>query len=113
MIDLEIKQIYKDTISKLLGACEIEKSLNNFIDSYDGTNEDDFHTLMFKLLEHFGEYEDLKIVKEGFDKICVAQSKAKQQIKDVTRQFKKLEGGDALKTPSVVVGVSEEEATEE
>lgn len=99
MIEPKVKEHYKALIKKQNPRQEIFDVLEMFIDKYDGSSDDQFHSIMLVLVSLLSEIEDLKIVKKGFDEIAELSKNTSGEVNSILSRFRDLQAGKEPQLP--------------
>jgi hypothetical protein len=101
MIDHKTKNNYKDLIHKLFSETSIVNPICEFIDTYDGTKDDDFHGLFICILSLLTELSELRIVEKGYNEIIKNSDDMESNISRIVQKYKELEEDKEPEQPAV------------
>lgn len=93
--------VYRRIIEDLKIEPDIKEVLLTFMDTFDGTNEEEFNNLMELVIDVLSRREILKLKAEAYEKMRDAELDYQEKLMEFRREYKSLidSGGDNV--PSV------------
>lgn len=86
----------------------LEKEINNFISTYDGTNEREFKALILALIAMFTSRERLLIESETLQKLKEVEKDLENGQKELRKEYKAVQSGTLMQNHAIPSGPSEE-----
>lgn len=109
MIDPEIKNNYKNLIKKIEIDHPLAEVLEQFVDKYDGSDEDLFNLVSFTMLNTLMELKDLTIAAEGFEAIQGEMDESQNRIDELKDELKLFDEGKENENEPTVSDESQDE----
>ena len=101
----EIKKEYIKLIKNIEGDSVFEEGVIKFIESYDGTNWEDFEILVLSVIGILRKYGDLEIVAGGYEELLSINEDFNKQLNVIKGEYADLESGKVPLAPPVDTGV--------
>ncbi|MFC1722353.1 hypothetical protein ACFL0C_01750 [Patescibacteria group bacterium] len=92
-MDQETKKNYIEMIEKLNSKLSLSENLKEFVNTYDGTNEEETHLMVASAVGALIKYEQAKIKADGYDEVVGANKDFNEWFDGVKNEYKMLEQG--------------------
>jgi hypothetical protein len=93
MIDKETKDRYINIVNALRDE-SLTSSFREFISTFDGSNDKEFHLFVANFISLLIAYKELKIKSKGYDEFVESSDLAASQIENVKKRFESLSRGE-------------------
>lgn len=100
--ETKYKGLFLSLIEKLDQDDPIVVALKNFIETYDGTNEPELIKFLIPIIGIINRFEELEIKAMGFDEILKVSSEQKVQMKELKKDFERIQKGEGPLDPFLV-----------
>lgn len=97
----DLKQNYIKTFESIEMDAALKEALLSFVNTYDGNNEKETHTLLVNLIKVLVESEDMKIKAEGYDELVKLNEKYDEQLNDIVEAAQIVKGERRQIAPAV------------
>jgi len=103
MISSEIKENYINLINKVNADQNLKNLLTEFIQTYNGTNEKEFHNAMLGIIKELIQNQELKIKAGGYDRLKIIQDNNEEYIEEIKDKLDEAEKHTKKPTPFITV----------
>ncbi|KKS16301.1 MAG: hypothetical protein UU77_C0024G0014 [candidate division WWE3 bacterium GW2011_GWC1_41_7] len=100
MKDMDIKNLHRNLIQSLDCSDAVRNLITSFIDSYDGSNHEDFDRLLMKLEGLLVENSSLRIKADSYERLKGIKERYEKEIQDLLEIVDDFKGADLANLPS-------------
>lgn len=101
-MDQETKNNYLDMIEKVGSELSLSENLKKFINTYDGSNEEEANLLIASAIGALIKYEQARIKADGYDQVIEANQDFNEWFSSMKNEYEMLEKGILPPKPPVL-----------
>jgi hypothetical protein len=104
-MDTNRKTNYINLIQNIKIDQELKDTFINFIDSYDGTNHEDFKIMVMSLFLMLNKFAELELKATAMDAIIENNNEFKAQVEDLKKEYEQFKAGKpTIQKPHISLG---------